>query len=158
MSTVKDKPLPTLLKRTSGGGTQMWRTWVERDGDVGVLCVEYGLVDGKKQVTREPITQGKNAGRSNATTPYDQAVAESLGPLGEAEGPQGLRPDGRGVRGEAGPEPDAGPVLQQAPGKVDWTTAFAQPKLDGFRCLARRVGGGLRAFSRENKPIAVPTS
>lgn len=147
--------LPTLFKKTTGGGTQEWRTWVESaDNGNGIICVEYGLQGGKKQILREEIKAGKNQGRSNSTTPYEQAVAE-------AESRWNKQKDRKGYGltvDESAAVRSASAMLAQSfekkAGKVDWSTAFAQPKLDGFRLLARCTAPGkIELLSRENQPM-----
>lgn len=147
--------LPTLYKRTSGGGVQVWNmTILPHNDDAGILHVEYGLQGGKQQVQEETIHKGKNAGKKNATTGYQQAVAE-----GKARWEKQLTRKGYGETVEASAATRAiSPMLahpyDKKTGKIDWTTAYAQPKFDGFRLLATCTADGkVTLRSREGKPM-----
>lgn len=146
----------TLYKKTSGGGTQVWDIRVEKGrGGAGVMITTYGLQDGKKQTTREEITEGKNLGKKNATTAFEQACAEAQARWNKQKDRKGYGltvDESAEVRGAS---PMLAHVYEKHSRKVDWDSAFAQPKLDGFRCLARiSPGGKVTLTSRENQPLA----
>ena len=65
---------PTLYKRNSNGSTQQWTISVEGS----TIVKEYGQVGGALQLATDLISEGKNIGRSNETTPEQQAQAEAL--------------------------------------------------------------------------------
>src|ERR1035437_1261890 len=67
------KTLPTLFKRTSTGAIQEWSIGVEKN----TIITIHGQTDGKKQTTHDVIKEGKNIGRSNETTPAEQALMEA---------------------------------------------------------------------------------
>ena len=48
-----------------------WSVWTEDD----TVVVEWGKLDGKKQ-TKKTVCKAKNVGRSNETTPEQQAISE----------------------------------------------------------------------------------
>jgi DNA ligase-1 len=149
----------TLYKRTTKGETQEWEIWVEDDGDKVELCTRYGLSDGKKQTLREEIREGKNLGKKNETTPFEQAVLEAQGRWNKQLTRKGY---GKTVEQSAHTRsisPMLAQVYEKNRGKINWEAAFAQPKLDGFRGLARRAEDGTFSFtSRENKPMPALTS
>lgn len=151
--TIPPKTFQRLFKRTVGGGTQFWDIAVEHTKrDTGILVIQYGLVGGKIQTQREEIEQGKNLGRSNATTAYEQAVLEA-----ESRWKKQLERKGYGLDVEASAAVRSlSPMLAldfKKAKDIDWSTTYGQPKLDGFRCTARRVGKKIIMLSRENKPI-----
>ncbi len=148
------KKFPTLYKHTAKDGTQVWDISVETDKGVAYLVVSHGLVAGKKQVEREPITKGKNVGKKNETTPLEQALAEA-----ESRWAIKLSRKGYGQTVEESAAVRwASPMLAlpytKQYKKVDWQTAFAQPKLDGFRMMARLKKGKVEITSRENQPLS----
>jgi len=149
---TKFKP---LFKATATGGVQVWEIWVTQvRGDAGCINVRYGLVDGKMQTKQEIVQTGKNLGKKNATTGYTQACAE-------AESRWNKQKDRKGYGLTADESAAVRAVLPMLAHKypdhckkVDWDTAFAQPKLDGFRCQARITPGGVVTLtSRENQPL-----
>ena len=64
---------PTLYKRTSTGAVQQWTIAVANT----TITTTYSQVGGAMQTTSNTITEGKNIGRSNATTPQQQAQLEA---------------------------------------------------------------------------------
>src|SRR6185436_13616686 len=68
--------LPTLYKKTGNGALQKWNIQVE-DGVSPVIVTEFGQIGGKLQTSREFIKEGKNLGKKNETTAFEQAIAEA---------------------------------------------------------------------------------
>ena len=64
--------LPTLYAPDSQGRVKEWSVWTIAD----TIYVEHGLLDGKKQIEKT-VCCSKNVGRSNETTPDEQAVLEA---------------------------------------------------------------------------------
>ena len=65
--------LPTLYSLNSNGSVQQWTISVKNN----LITKEYGQVGGKIQTTSDFVKKGKNIGRSNETTPDDQALLEA---------------------------------------------------------------------------------
>lgn len=148
---------PVLFKRTSGGQIQQWHTWVVPGADgVGIIWTEYGLVGGKLQKIQEVIREGRNLGKKNATTPLQQAALEAEAAWTKQRDRKKYGTDPTGA--ESAAKRAAAPMLahpyEKHAKKVQWGhQTFAQPKLDGFRCLTRKEGGVVSMVSREGKPI-----
>ena len=79
---------PTLYGKSKTGKTQVWQIEVIKSGGDGpaaagggsptaIIRVTYGYEDGKQVVNEKEITKGKNLGRKNETTPYEQALLEA---------------------------------------------------------------------------------
>lgn len=159
--------LPTLYKRTSTGAIEQWTIWVEADVDSGVntpynIVTEYGHVGGKLQQAVETVMEGKNLGKKNETTTRDQAMSQAKSEHTVKLTRKGYTTDIS--KAEAGENEGAGgirPMLakdfEDGEKKLSYP-CYAQPKLDGIRCIA--VVGNDRSvslWSREQKPIvAVP--
>lgn len=64
-----------LYQKTRTGKIQQWAIWVEKDGESGYpeVWVEHGHVDGKKQLTHDIVESGVNIGKTNETSPLQQA-------------------------------------------------------------------------------------
>lgn len=154
------RTFPPLYKTTATGKIQRWQITVRPNQDGSAdITVSQGQVDGAQQLYRETITEGKNTGRANATTPLEQAVLEATA---EWEKKQSRKHYGLDAQGTESAEKRALAPMLALPypkqfKKVDWSHAFAQPKYDGFRCIARCDGTGknkkVSLASREGKPF-----
>jgi DNA ligase-1 len=148
--------LPTLYKKTSTGATQMWQIEVEDS----TIVTTYGQVEGKLQVSRDVITEGKNIGRSNETSPAEQALSEA-----QSQWEKKLKNKGyvqtieAAVAGESDAAFVAGGIVPMLAHSFDKQghkityPAFTQPKLDGHRCIAMVTDGVVTLWTRSRKPI-----
>lgn len=144
-----------LFKAAVGeGAPQVWDIRVEEIPGGGEIVIVHGKEGGKLQEKREKILKGKNPGKKNETTPYQQAVNEATSRHEKQLSRKGY---GLTVEASAGVRGESVMLAQHFEDhakKVDWPTAFAQPKLDGFRLRAKFVDGKVELFSRENQPVA----
>lgn len=150
------KSWPFLYKMSSTGKEQQWGIKVfpspkrnDLDQPEAEILVEHGRVGGKLQLSVVRVAEGKNLGRANETSPWDQAVSEA-----EAKWKKQL--DKGYATSHGGAEMDLKPMLahdyQKHKEKVDYYEAFVQPKLDGVRCLAYRESAtNVRLISRQGK-------
>lgn len=144
---------PPLYKYVDGK-VLLWRISVEHHGSVAVIVREHGY-DGQIQSSRTTITEGKNLGRSNETTPLTQAISEAQSEWNkqvERKG-YGLDPSGLESAAKRAMQPMLAHDYYKYKHKVNWNSAYVQPKLDGIRCLARRSGDKILLISRESKSI-----
>lgn len=101
--------------------------------------ISYATKEGGKEVVKFNATKGKNKGRSNATTPGQQAVLEAQSRV-EKQIDKGYV-ETRELAGEpvtnalGKRRPQLSLDLRKFKGEVDWETAYLQPKLDGHRCM-----------------------
>jgi len=156
--------LSTLYKKTSNGKIEQWSIWVvELNSSAYDIVTEHGLVGGKLQQARETVREGKNLGKANETTAREQAEFQARSEWNTKLTRKGYTDSLE--KAEAGENAGAGgirPMLAQPfskhGDKIEFP-CYAQPKLDGIRCIAV-VGPESRAvtlWSREQKPIvAVP--
>jgi len=130
--------LQTLYKRTVNGKSQEWTVLVV-PGNPPLVRTVYGLTGGKMQISEEKILSGCNVGKSNATSPLEQArlKAQQMWQHQIDREHYGLTVE------ESSGKRDAAPMLakiyEDYSDKVDWSTAFVQPKFDGNRCLAEKI-------------------
>ena len=76
---MDSKQFPRLYGDTSTGKKKYWEISVKQDqsGYYNIIT-EYGMIGTNKPVTAiKTITEGKNIGKTNETTPYNQAVLEA---------------------------------------------------------------------------------
>lgn len=159
--TTDTQQFPPLFKRTANEGVQIWQVRVEpQDDGTAVIVMTYGLVDGKKQEEHDHVKEGKNPGKKNATTPLQQAYKEAEARWKKQRDRRhyGLDPSGE----ESAAKRAAAPMLAydylDHIEKVSWDGhTFAQPKLDGFRCLASKGEDGKITFmSRKGVEFDLP--
>jgi DNA ligase-1 len=148
---------PTLYGRSESGKIKIWKAWVQQLADgTSYLYFEHGYEDGKKQIDSRPVEEGKNIGKANETTPYEQACSEARSAWNKK------RDEGYVEDRDSIPANDAGnflPMLAQSfdkhAKKINFP-AYVQPKLDGMRALAKKEGGIVTMWSRKGKAITIP--
>ncbi len=155
------KLLPTLYKKTSTGAIQQWSVDViGQRGSNDAVCIvtEYGQVEGKLQTTSDLISEGKNVGKANETTPRQQAVAEATakwekqlkkGYVATKEAAEAGELD---ALIEGGIVPMLAHTFAKQGHKIKYP-CYVQPKLDGLRMIATLKDGVCKLWSRTRKPI-----
>jgi DNA ligase-1 len=68
---------PTLYGSASTGKVKQWTICVEARDGAGVIITTHGYVGGAMQVNERVVTEGKNVGKKNETTPLAQAISEA---------------------------------------------------------------------------------
>ena len=143
----------TLYHKGSKGTLYSWKIWTEGAD----ILTEYGQVDGKKQIARKTATP-KNLGKTNETTPEEQALSEAQSMWTfKLDRKYKESPD------EAEDEEIFLPMLaldfEKRRGKSKEGHTYpcsVQPKLDGVRCLAFWEGNEVKLISRSGKPWELP--
>jgi DNA ligase-1 len=148
----------TLYINHSSGQTGSWAIEVVDlgDGTAEIVTTATKVLGGKSVVSREVVSEGKNIGRANETTPLEQAVSQARSKANKKRD-----------KGYTETIPEAGtkatnslglvkPMLAKEFKAVEAFPVLAQPKLDGNRCLAARVDGEIKMWSRGGKPINLP--
>jgi DNA ligase-1 len=153
--------LPILYKKTSTGKIQMWKIEVLSGNPeaYGSIVTTYGLLDGKKQQAREIIQEGKNIGKANQTSAFEQAQLEAKsqwekkskkGYVQNIEDAEEKKIDATFITG--GVEPMLAHSYDKQGHKIIYP-AYMQPKLDGHRCIAIYENGRCTLWSRTRKRI-----
>jgi DNA ligase-1 len=129
------------------------------ENGVGIIETVHGYKDGKLQTGRRTITEGKNRGKKNETTPYQQAQLEAQSAW-QKKCEEGYRVATTVTVPAPVSTTNKKPVNQDVPSPMlahDYTKrgssiqfpCYVQPKLDGVRCIASNRG----LFSRNRKPF-----
>ena len=165
---------PPLCGEATTGKTKVWSIRVFERMSQGVIQTTHGYLNGKMQVNEKVISQGKNIGKKNETSPIEQAVSEAratwvkkiesgyaesiLGTMSTdekeeesevqsvAQSKAQSKAKGKGIHAEV-PLPMLAHDYHKR-GKSALFPCFVQPKLDGTRCVGM-PGNGL--FSRLRK-------
>lgn len=151
--------LPILYKKSSTGKIEQWEVFVavKLDGRCHVN-VTFGEVGGKMQTTFDTITEGKNIGKKNETTPYEQACKEAkakwekMKKRGYVESLEAAQAGEVDALIEGGIEPMLAHVYEKHGDKIKFP-CYAQPKLDGIRCISIKKGNSVTLWSRTRKRI-----
>lgn len=150
--------LQKLYKKTSTGAIQEWQVDVDTINNIPTIITRFGQVDGKIQTSTEEVLDGKNIGRSNATTALEQAQAQAKSRW-EKQLKKGyvktIEDAQAGVVDEiieGGIAPMLAHKFSEQGHKIKYP-ALAQPKLDGHRCIAQFNDGKTTLWSRTRKPI-----
>ncbi len=116
----------------------------------GDICVRHGYIDGKVQENHRIIKKGKNIGKKNETTPFEQAVKEAKSKW-NAKKDQNYQ--------EEIPNPGDAPKFDLPMLAHNYKDrkhnikydAYVQPKLNGVRCFAKRIKDDIFFQSRKGK-------
>ena len=139
--------LPQLYKRDSKGKIRVWQIEVGYSNDdyAGTRTVA-GLENGKKVTSEWNLTEAKNIGKINSTTAYTQAQAEA-----KAEWDKRIEKEYFVDVSEIDSYDKFEPMLANdyTKQKVQHSSGYSQPKLDGIRCIANSKG----LWTRTGKPI-----
>ena len=135
--------MKTIYHTSKTGAIVEWDIWTEGAD----IVTEFGQRDGKKQLARKTAT-GKNVGRSNETTPEDQAILEM-------KSMHKKKLDGKYSTTLKGAKqevflPMLASSFDKRKGMVNYPVDV-QPKLDGVRCLAFWNGDHIELMSRGGK-------
>jgi ATP-dependent DNA ligase len=168
---------PELQGNSQLGKTKMWSIRVlERntgtDNIYGVIETTHGYVDGKKQINEKIITEGKNIGKKNETTPLQQAINEArsawvkkkesgYSPIGvtdelseDNDDDKNVDSATKGNKSKGIDEDVPNPMLAHdynKRGKSIKFPCYVQRKFDGTRCVGM-PGKGLFSRNRKSYP------
>jgi DNA ligase-1 len=145
---------------TSKGKIKTWRCDVNHmdEGQAQLSIITQTKIDGKPIVRRELITKGKNIGKSNETTPYEQAIKEAEARYRKqikkgyrTEIPTDLTQMGCNALGL--PHPMLALALKVVKSVLFAPLAYVQFKYDGHRCIATKQNGVVMLYSRGGEQI-----
>lgn len=137
---------PTLYSRNTDGSVQIW--WIEQLKDAYRQC--YGKKDGKIVVKKWTYAEPKNLGRSNQTSPEEQANLEI-----KAQYEKQLRTNYFESIDDIDSgflEPQLAKPCKDYLDKIDWSLGqVVDHKLNGIACIIRLINNEVVAISRTNK-------
>ena len=149
--------LPILYGKSTLGKIKMWSAEVIQNSDgTSTLRIQHGYDDGKKQTDDRVVQSGKNIGKINETTPYEQALSEARSDFnkkkdeGYAEKVEDIKDESSGFF-----LPMLAHKWSDHSGKIKYPAAI-QPKFDGFRCLSKKEDGVVYLWTRKGKALDVP--
>lgn len=154
----------TLFGIDKSGRTKSWEASVILNGDgTATATIAYGLLEGKKQTTTRHYTAGKNIGKSNETSPYEQAISETHSKWKDKIEKEGYNTEQTAshpplnsadeVAIKSHPQQKILPMLAHVfdpsnPKNKIKFPCYVQPKLDGVRCVCYLSQDGTRMFAQ----------
>ena len=141
------KKLQTLYKIDTKGKLREWTMHIDGNSFYAVK----GLVDGKKTTDKATTTIAKNVGRSNATTPQEQALLEAQAKF-QKKLDSGYALNKIDAQEKKFYEPMLAHNFKDRKHELKYPV-YSQPKLDGIRCIVRKEGDTLVGRTRNGKEI-----
>lgn len=123
-----------------------WSLSVQLIERIPTIVTEFGYVDGQKQTALMKVPYGKNIGRSNQTTPWEQAVADAKSKWEKKK----LENYRESLEEETKLLPMLAHKYADHAKKVVWP-CYIQPKINGVRCIATITDHGVEYYSRKGK-------
>lgn len=143
------KKLQTLFKIDTKGKLREWTMHI----DGASFYAVKGLVDGKKTTDKATTTIAKNVGRSNETTPEEQAELEAQAKF-QKKLDSGYALNEIDAQKKKFYEPMLAHNYKDRQDElVGKFPHYSQPKLDGIRCIVRKEGDTLVGRTRNGKEI-----
>ena len=133
----------TLYSRATNGKTLEWTIEVESNKYRTIS----GYTDGIKTVSQWTVCEGKNLGRSNETTPEQQALNEAIA-IHRKKMEKGAFESISDIDIPLYFEPMLANKWEDYKSKIKYPV-YSQPKLDGIRCIVKKDG----MWTRNGKPI-----
>ena len=152
----------TLYSKKSTNKTLQWTINVTGNKKEGIITTVYGDVDGKMITNKRTVSEGKNIGKKNETTPFEQAILEAKSKWNEKVKRNGyvefldIKQDNE-KHNKKETTPDLSSVRPMLANKYEERKkyikypCFVQPKLDGVRCIAFRDKNEIQLMSRQGK-------
>ena len=144
---IEMKPLYGL---TSKGKTKIWTvTIVENSDGTAAIIQKYGEYGGKQQENIKNVREGKNLGKKNSTTAFQQACKEAESKWTKKKDQEGYAEDKDNLSIPL--LPMLAKSYLEHKSKVTFP-CMLQEKMDGLRCLVTKVNGDtIKYASRKGK-------
>lgn len=155
-----------LYKKDTKNKIREWEISVEEKDGKGYITVRHGLRDGKHIVSTKEISKGKNIGKKNETTPFEQAVAQAQSQYNK-QLDKGYKVYKNLIVTNVENQSKENSTKKNEPTELfirpmlahDYTKrgkdtkfpCYIQPKLDGVRALVYKENGTIVVKSRQGK-------
>jgi len=135
---------PELYKRDTNGNVRIWWAEAGTDGKTWSWRANSGVKEGKIVESGWKAVRQKNVGRSNETSLEEQAIAEMTAEF-DKKSEREYFPEISNVDTYEKFKPMLAGGYEHHEFDFATNTYFAQPKLDGIRCIAKADGLWTRA-------------
>tara|TARA_B100001093_G_C26820335_1_gene1011611 strand:- start:1192 stop:2304 length:1113 start_codon:yes stop_codon:yes gene_type:complete len=142
----------TLYGKSKDGKTKQWTiSVIDNKDDTATIFREYGFINMKMSKSIKLIESGKNIGKANETTSFQQACSEAQS-LWNKQSESGYVTDLNTQ------DTIIKPMLAmdyRKCAKSIQSPFYLQPKLDGVRLLCKNINGSCKFYSRTGKEIHI---
>lgn len=129
---------PTLYSVSSTGKVKEWTISVHSNpGGSATIMRRHGYMGAKIQEIEKVISEGKNIGKANETSPYEQAVSEALA-MRQKRLDTGFTEALPNLSTHCVELPMLAQRFSDRKHNIKYP-CYLQPKLDGVRCFAKKV-------------------
>jgi len=151
MSNVKYQEFGPLYGKASKGRVKIWFCSVKQAlKSEAIISIIHGLKDCKQQTSVRKVLSGKNIGRANETTIFEQAIIEATSEYNKKLD-KGYATSVKAIQSAKETKlPMLALKFADRKHDVIWP-AYVQPKLNGVRCLVERQGDEIIFHSRGGK-------
>jgi len=147
LNEYKNIDIGPLYALASNGKIKYWRANVINQGSQSIITYTFGYDDGVHQHQEKIIDIGKNIGKSNETTHFQQACKD-------AESKANKKMDEGYCLSKTELTTPILPMLAHPYTKrshnIKWP-CYVQPKIDGVRCTLTIKNGKVKMFTRKGK-------
>ncbi len=144
---LRDLKIGPLYALASNGKIKYWRADIVHKNNIAVIAYTFGYEDGAHQKQEKEIKIGKNLGKANETTPFQQACKD-------AESKANKKMDQGYCLSKTKVITPILPMLAHSYTKrshnIIWP-CFIQPKIDGVRCTLTIKDEKVKMFTRKGK-------
>lgn len=150
---MRTKKFPKLYALSSDGRQKEWSVSVHEQKD-GVCMIRrtHGFTGHKMQTTNKPVKSGKNIGKKNETTIWEQAVfdANSLWNKKKDRAYTEKKPTEK--QRDPKPLPMLALPFEKRKHNIKYP-CYVQPKLDGVRCFAHKMDDETIEYTSRNGKV-----
>jgi ATP-dependent DNA ligase len=133
-----EKSFPTLYTKDSKGSVRIWNISIKNLGSYSDIICSYGLEMGKQTVTHREIKDGKNKGKTNETTHFEQACLEGESKYKDkmkgGDYTESISTSTSSISSTKSYLPMLAQEYKKHSSKIKFP-CYIQPKLDGYRGL-----------------------
>ena len=146
---MKTHKIGPLYAKASTGKIKEWTITAVEENDRVVLNTMTGYINGKKTTATKDI-KGKNIGKRNETSPWEQALSDANSKANKKRD-EGYFDTIQEAETTSVVLPMLALVYQDRKHNIEWP-AYVQPKLNGVRCTTAITENNPTYTSRKGKP------
>lgn len=150
MEPILLKDYPVLYGRTTNNKISEWHIYIIKDEDKTFIYRTSGFTDGKKTTAKKEIKAGKNIGRANETTIFEQACNDALSKWNKKVDDQYVTDIDEVDNQPVTILPMLAHKYKDRKHKISWP-CYSQPKLNGVRCVTQKIDNKIIYQSRKGK-------